>query len=177
MRPVLIWCTSRSRSSLVAERFSEKGLWIGNANAKSCGYRTYENQDIKALAKRYRQECWKTDLAEPVSHCDEFIKELMEIVTNNQQWMMKMGAEYYPAFQALNPYNIFVFRNIDDCVKSVCDKNGSRDYAFAREIIQKRFDYMLTMCNLNGGVCVNTDDLVAGNDRDLNKALKYCGLS
>jgi len=50
-RPICLWMTSRSRSSLVSKIFANHGVWWGDTLKKSRGYDTYENQVIQKIQK------------------------------------------------------------------------------------------------------------------------------
>ena len=175
--PVLLWCTSRSRSSLVAKIFINHGLWWGDECRESFGYPTFENQNIKALIKSYKRNIWKIQAKQLAPADANFIDELKSIVPNDRQWMFKCGAEYFQPFQALEPFNIFIKRNLEDAVRSVCAKHGAISTDDARDIIQWRYNFMDTMRKLQGGMLVDTDRLMAKDFSQIKKAIEYCGLT
>jgi hypothetical protein len=185
MRPVCIWITSRSRSSLVSKIFINHGLWWGNtpayqtwrADGVEHKYLSYENQHIKQLMNRYRRKHWPVVHCNPVHHVDGFIADLADIVPENERWVCKTGVEYYPAFQALDPYNVFVYRDPTTVARSLCEKRPGTDYDDALTAVQWRFDYMARLMGEHGGVVVNTDDIVAGDFEGIRAAVEYCGLA
>ena len=75
-RPICLWMTSRSRSSLVSKIFANHGVWWGNTYAKTKGYEMYENQVIKQIQK---------NIIKPsngvLPHCEEL--QLTEEVTKD----------------------------------------------------------------------------------------------
>ena len=146
-RPILIWITSRSRSSMVSKMFINHGVWWGETRWKVSGgldpsYTTYENIDIKNLLQRCKGRFWHKIHLTPVSHQEFFCEKLSKIVPSDKTWMMKTGVEYFNAFKYLNPYNIFVYRNPNDVAKSLCNKRSDVKYDDALYAAEWRYDYM-----------------------------------
>lgn len=177
-RPIMLWITSRSRSSMVSSVFINHGVWWGNTRAQISGYEMYENQNIKALLKRYKTQYWKKVHLTPVSTQwnNQFSKDLKKIVPNDRQWMMKTGVEYYPAFRNLAPYDIFIYRSPEDVAKSLSNKRSDVKYIDALEAAKWRLAYMEQLQKLNGGVFVNTDEIITGDFTSLQDAFEYCDL-
>lgn len=181
-RPIILWMTSRSRSSMVSQIFARHGVFWGDTQKQSAGYDTYENQNIKALQKkvfgglRTLEPMIKAD----VPKIKEFLRELSKYVPAKDTWLMKTGCEFFGAFLPLNPYNVFIYRDPIDVAKSLCTKRPEarwpRDKDATLETINWRYDYMRHMQDKNGGVSVNTDNIIAGDFSEIKEAIEYCGL-
>ena len=177
-RPIMLWITSRSRSSMVAAIFIEHGIWWGDTPAMISGYQMNENQNIKALLKQFKIRYWKKVHLTPVSPKwnEEFTTELEKIVPNTT-WMMKTGVEYFPAFLNTSPYNVFIKRNPSDVAQSLCDKRPDVNYEEALHVARWRFDYMDKLQQEYGGVFVDTDKIIhQGDFSEIKEAIEYCGI-
>ena len=177
-RPIMLWMTSRSRSSMVSAIFIAHGVWWGDTHKKISGYETNENQNIKVLLQKYKAKHWKKIHLTPVSPKwnKQFNKDLEKIVPANKQWMSKTGVEYFPAFVDLNPYNIFIYRRPEDVAKSLNDKRVDVQYRDALHAAKWRFKYMKQLQEQHGGVFVNTDEVIKGDFTSIRDAIEYCGL-
>ena len=176
-RPIMLWMTSRSRSSMVSSMFIEHGVWWGDTPAKISGYEMNENQNIKALLKRFKTKYWKKVHLTPVSPKwnDEFTLELKKLVPSTT-WMMKTGVEYFPAFLDTNPYNIFIYRKAEDVAHSLASKRQDVIYKDALHAANWRYNYMSELQQRYGGVFVNTDELIDNDFTTINRVIEYCGL-
>lgn len=180
-RPIVLWMTSRSRSSLVSRIFAEHGIWWGDTFVKTKGdYITYENSDIKRIQKNL-----KIDNSKKLPFCkeihpdqetrDRFKRELTRVVHPSKRWSMKTGVEYFNLWSDLKPYNIFIYRNPEDVAKSVFEKGGeSVEGAYNAAIW--RYDYMKQCRDKYGGEWIDTDDIVRGDYTKVEKALAYCDI-
>lgn len=183
-RPIMLWITSRSRSSLVSAIFIKHGVWWGNTIAtqdwveggKPQSYVSYENQNIKALLKLYKTRHWKKVHLTPVFPVQGFVDDLYEIVPRDQQWMMKTGVEYFNAFKELNPHNIFVKRSPEGVATSLSTKRSDVVYDDAYKAAVWRFNYMDKLQDKFGGVSVDTDKIIQGDFSEMQTAIEYCGL-
>ena len=183
-RPIMLWITSRSRSSMVSNIFIKHGVWWGKTvatqnwreNGKHHSYVSYENQNIKALMKKYKLSHWKKVHMTPVFHVDGFITDLAKIVPKDQTWMMKTGVEYFNAFKELNPYNIYIKRSPEGVAKSLSTKRPDATYKDAYEAAVWRFNYMDQLQEQHGGISVNTDDIIKDDFTQMQQAIEYCGL-
>ena len=173
-RPIMLWMTSRSRSSMVSAIFAAHGIFWGDTQKQSAGYDTYENQTLKAIQIKY----WGIPVMEPVSEDkkDNFIQDILKVVPKNEPWSMKTGIEFYPAYRDFNPYNIFITRKAEDVAKSLCQKRVNANYDEALKIIKWRFDYMEKIKEEDGGVFVDTDLIIAGDYSQIKEAIEYCGI-
>ena len=118
-KPIMLWITSRSRSSMVSNIFIKHGVWWGdtiatqdwNENGKHHSYVSYENQNIKRILFKYKQNHWKKVHLTPVFPVIGFADEIAKITPVDKTWMMKTGVEYFNAFKELDPYNIYIKRS------------------------------------------------------------------
>ena len=182
-RPICLWMTSRSRSSLVSKIFANHGVWWGNTLRISKGYETYENLVIKQIQKDVIKPksgnlpyCEKLNLDEKTLNTfheklDQHLYSSMPI--NHKKWSMKTGVEYFNAWKDLNPYNIFIKRNPYDISQSIHNKRiGDINSAFYAA--NWRFDYMDEIQKKYGGIVVDTDNIINGNYEEVEKAMEYC---
>lgn len=174
----MLWITSRSRSSMVSKIFVEHGVWWGDTLVQCSGYDTYENQNIKSLQNKYKPQ-WGRPFMRPVEAdlkvFEEFQKQLAKLVPVDRTWMMKTGVEYFPAYESLNPYNVFIYRPPEDVARSLVEKTKA-DYRVAHDVAMWRYDYMSQIKKEHGGVWINTDDVHCGDYSDVKEALEYCDI-
>ena len=175
-RPILLWMTSRSRSSMVSSIFAQHGVFWGNTQKQSAGYDTYENQNIKALQKKIFKSLRGLDPINDNDPVNEFIKELNKFVPQTRTWSMKTGVEFFNAFLPLNPYNIFITRKTEDVAQSLCNKRPGTDYDEALRVANWRFDYMRELQAEHDGVFVSTDKIIAEDFSEIKEAIEYCDL-
>lgn len=183
-RPIMLWITSRSRSSMVSNIFIKHGIWWGDTiarqswmeNGKHQSYVSYENQNIKALLKKYKTNYWKKVHLTPVFPVNGFAKDLAKVVPKDKQWMMKTGVEYFNAFKELNPYNIYIKRSPEGVAESLSTKRADVVYKDAYDTAVWRFNYMDELQEQFGGVNVSTDKIVKGDFSEMKQAIEYCEL-
>ena len=183
-RPILLWITSRSRSSMVSNIFIHHGVWWGDTvatqnwteggNRKS--YISYENQNVKKILMKYKTKHWKKVHLTPVFPVDGFTRDLAKILPSDKTWIMKTGVEYFNAFKELNPYNIFIKRTPEGVAKSLSTKRRDVVYKDAYDAAVWRFQYMNDMQQEHGGVSVDTDKIVEGDFSEMQQAIEYCGI-
>lgn len=176
-RPIMLWMTSRSRSSLVSKIFAEHGVWWGDTQVTDpAGYDWYENQTIKALQKRvFGGLRTKNPVVPSIDPINTFIENLQPLIPN-KRWSVKTGVEFFHAFQPLNPYNVFILRDPKDVADSICRKRPGTDWNEAFQTALWRFQLMNQYSEKHGGVFINTDNIVAGNTSDIKMAVEYCDI-
>lgn len=180
-RPIMLWITSRSRSSMVSKIFVEHGVWWGDTLVQCSGYDTYENQNIKNLQNRYNKQWGRPFMRAidaPLAVFEKFQKDLNNIVPNDKTWMMKTGIEYFNAYESINPYNIFIYRPAESVAKSLCNKRSDANYDEALSAARWRYKYMEKIYKKHGGKWVFTDNVIEEDDySQIRSALKYCGIA
>jgi hypothetical protein len=157
---------------MVARIFAEHGVFWGDVQVQSAGYPTYENQAVKALLKRF----YGLPFCHMVSHDAQFLIELAQIVPHDRPWMMKCGIEYYNAFRPWTPFNVFILREVNGVVRSICEKRPGGDPEKALRAVQWRFEMMRAMCSFDGGAWVDTDRVIKGDLSQVKNALEFCGV-
>lgn len=182
-RPICLWMTSRSRSSLVSKIFANHGVWWGNTYAKTKGYEMYENQIIKQIQKKFIKpskgvlpHCEELQLTEEVTKpFHEALKEhhSKDCPRGIERWSMKTGVEYFNAWKDLNPYNIFILRDPVGVANSIVQK-GIGEYQHAFDCVRWRYNYMHRIQERFGGVFIDTDDIINGNYKGVREAMEYC---
>jgi len=179
-RPIMLWMTSRSRSSLVSRIFAEHGVWWGEHQTRDpAGYDWYENLNIKKLHNKYKPQ-WGRPYMRPVGAPMEVFKqfqsEVLKEVSGHDIWSMKTGVEYFPAYKALNPYNIFIYRPPEDVTNSLCKKQPNRSYDETIKTVVWRYEYMKELLDKYGGRWVETDNIINNDFTEIREALEYCGI-
>lgn len=184
-RPICLWMTSRSRSSLVSKIFANHGVWWGNTPKTSRGYQTYENQIIKQIQKDiikpkkgvlpFCEELQLTEESKKSFHAALKKHYLSNCPLGTNRWSMKTGVEYFNAWKDLNPYNIFIKRDPKGVANSIVEK-GIGEYQHAFDAAQWRYNYMHRIQERFGGVFVSTDDIIKGNYKGVREAIEYCGI-
>jgi len=161
---------------MVAAIFAAHGLYWGNRQQQSAGYDTFENQQIKAILKQYfgLPFCTLPAIDEPnVPPC---LRDIQGVTPSDRPWMMKTGIEYFHVFRPLNPFNVFIVRDPEAVVKSICDKRRNADPEMARKAAEWRYLQMKILHQQYGGVWVDTDRLIQGDFTQIREALEYCGV-
>ncbi len=184
-RPICLWMTSRSRSSLVSKIFANHGVWWGNTPKTSRGYQTYENQIIKQIQKdTIKPKKGILPFCEELELTEESIKSFHAVLKKHylsncpqetNRWSMKTGVEYFNAWKDLNPYNIFIKRDPKGVANSIVEK-GIGEYQHAFDAAQWRYNYMHRIEEKFGGVFISTDDIIKGDYKAVREAIEYCGI-
>ncbi len=170
--PIILWMTSRSRSSMISGIFAAHGVNWGGVQSQSQGYDTFENAAVKAVLKRhYGLPSCTLPEATP-----GFLTDLYATVPQNETWLVKTGIEYFKTMQGFAPFNVFLLRSPEAVAKSLCSKRSECNYDEALEVAQWRFATMRAMQAKHGGVFVDTDRVIAGDFTQLGVALEYCGV-
>ena len=170
--PILLFMTSRSRSSMIAGVFAAHGVNWGGVQAQSAGYDTFENQAVKQVLKKH----YGLPFCEFAKASGDFLLDLWPIVPQNETWMAKTGIEYFDVFQSLAPFNIYLTRDPEDVARSICQKRPDAQYEPALKAAKWRFAAMRARAAEYGGVFIDTDRVVKGDFTQLREAMEYCGV-
>lgn len=161
---IVLLCTSRSGSSMVASMFAAHGLNCGEVG-HTLGYCSYENQPMKYHLKRMAKQAgtqfpvWLPELGGTRELAEQLGLELF-----------KCSVEQWKPFEGwCTPVKIK--RNIENAARSVTDKNGG-DYDQAVWMIEQRYRLMDTI----PGPTIDTDKVMAGDLSGVAEAFEYCGL-
>lgn len=177
LRPIALWMSPRSRSSMVSRIFAEHGIWWGERQYQPFGYPVYESIAIKQLLKKH----WgglvvgKEASTSPVQ---AFLAELPPLVPHDRRWLFKVGVEWFNAFAPLTPFNVFIKRPPADIAASILRHrpNSRQNFVQLVRVASWRLACMDRLMRVHGGVVVDTDHVIAGNFDALKDAFEYCGL-
>ncbi len=193
---VLILCSPRTGSSIVSQIFWRHGCWVSKKTAKFVnrfGYTTYEDRSIRTVVKNqwhyYNKYLAKQKIKKikgaPIKPRDEYIINIKTVVDRTipkdvDYWMFKTSVETYPLFVQFDPIFVFVERDEDQATESMHEKQRVRgrvtQKSEIREIYQRRMDTMSDIKDECGGEWVNTDELMSGNYKSIQRAVEYSGL-
>lgn len=173
-RPILLWMTSRSRSSLVAKVFKEHGLWLGDGPISSGGsYLSYENNYLKSLQKKYNNNT--LPVMKETTSSIQFEREVVSHV-GTKNCCFKTGIEHFNMWKSLTPYNIFIKRPVEEVVSSLKQKRPDTDIKYATKVTKWRYNYMDECKRTYGGVIVDTGKILNGDYSEIYGALFYCNI-
>jgi len=180
--PIVLFCSPRGGSSLVAGVFVNHGFWVGKTfggpgGVGSGGYINYEN----AAMKQFIKDNWKLDAGVPMKNPDaaDLYAFCEKIVPPDTNWMWKGPSEYYPIFQRWFPNMtpVFVFREEGQAIEAVVRRRGEGEREHAAGIIRARYEYMReeSLANPNSFV-VSADEVVQGYYEDVEMVLNAYGI-
>ena len=169
--PIVVFCSPRGGSSLVAGIIRAHGVWVGRTY-KGTEYENHENADIKAFLK----DNWKLDPGKPMPDPQRadlpfFCKS---ILPENHAWMMKVAAEYYPIFEHWFPKMtpVMVFRNKEKAIEGLVKRKGPATRDLMTQHVNDRYDYMEQIIARNPmAVAVSSDDVVEGEYAQIEEIL------
>ena len=176
IKPIMLWMTSRSRSSMVSKIFAKHGVFWGDTQSQSAGYDTYENQTVKAMQKAIFGGLRREDPINENDPVDFFLTQLEKVTPKDKIWSVKTGVEFLNAFQPLNPYHIYITRTPEDVANSVVKKVPGATYDDALKTVKWRLAYMQECQEKHGGIFVSTDKIIDGDFSEIKEAIEYCGL-
>lgn len=181
--PLVLFCSPRGGSSLVAGVFARHGFWTGATfggpdGRGSGGYVNHENARIK----RFMKEMFpldagnhKSDL-EQADHLKHFCDKM---VPDDQPWMFKGPSEYYFPFDAAFPkmVPVMVFRNPEQAVMAHVRRYGERVRKDATRIVGQRYRFMNgVLMNRRDAYRVDADRIVQGDVSQIEPVLAEYGI-
>ncbi len=174
MDPILILCTSRSRSSLVAGSFAAHGVWCGISGVTH-GYATYEDKRVKQLLRHAGKGDWCERLVQP---WPPFKERMQGLFPADQPWLIKCSVEFFPVVYDAYPGAklVYVHREAKYVTNSIMKKRPGTDYEVANRIIQWRYRTMWKLNELYGGVWVHTTHLDDDFWYTLQEAFVHAGI-
>lgn len=174
MNPILVLCTSRSKSSLVAGSFAAHGVWCGISGVTH-GYATYEDARVKRLLRAAGKGDWCERLVQPYP---PFKHEVDLIKPQVGPWMIKCSVEFYPVVATAYPEAslVFVHRNPEDIHKSIMSKRPGSSLATVQRITAWRLRTMWKLNELYGGEWVHTTSIDEDFWHTLQRAFAYTGI-
>lgn len=186
---ILILCSPRTGSSMVAQVFWRHGCWVDRDSIEYSnvfGYTSYENRYIKDIARRQwaeyhegRQKVFGVAM-QPAERHIEAVAAAVDSQVKGDPWLFKTSVEMYPLFLQFQPRIVLVRRNEDAAVASMAAKQAERgtvpDRGEIRAIHRRRMDLMARIEREHGAAWVDTDEMIAGDYGAIEAAVNYCGL-
>jgi hypothetical protein len=182
--PLVLFCSPRGGSSLVASIFVNHGFWTGETfggpdGRGSGGYVNYENASIK----RYMKEAFPLDAGNhkgDLSNAHLLKKHCHKIVPDDQPWLFKGPSEYYFPFDAAFPkmVPVMVFRDPNQAVEAHVRRYGERVRDDAARIVTQRYRFMNgVLMNRRDAYRVDADRIVAGDVSQIEPILAEYGIA
>jgi hypothetical protein len=149
-RPLVLFCSPRGGSSLVAGVFVRHGFWVGRTfggpdGRGTGGYVNHENAQIKQFMKEH----WPLDAGNHFSNALRadlrgFCQKAVPALT---PWMFKGPSEYYGVWRQHFPFMraVFVYRDEKQAVEAHVRRRGEKVRQAASEIVRARYSFMDTM--------------------------------
>ena len=167
---ILILMTSRSGSSLVAKIFAAHGFKTGSEKIHSCGYETFENARVNQWIRNK-----KPLLNLQAGKFCNFVPGIESCIPDNA--VVKIGIEYLPLFEHLNPKVITVKRAVSSVTKSLATKHGQLDQADeCVPVVLARFQALDRALEKWNGAEIDTDHIMAGDFSGVRAAFEHHGL-
>lgn len=180
---ILVLMTARSGSSLVAKIFAAHGFDTGGERHFSHGtevfedgrrcpwrYETFENVAVKQWIKDR-----KSKLPVVTGEFCNYIHGIEKCIPPNA--VVKIGVEYLPLFEKLNPKVITVKRNINSIAMSWVSKRHNQEKA-KQSIpgLHLRIAALDVALKKWGGAEIDTDQIMSGDFSGVRAAFKHHGL-
>lgn len=148
--PLVLFCSPRGGSSLVAGVFVRHGFWTGKTfggkdGVGSGGYVNHENAMLKDFMKKH----WPLDAG---NHFQNAMRADLrgfcrKVVPQGQNWMFKGPSEYYAVWRQHFPdmRAAFVFRDEKQAVEAHVRRRGEKVRERATQIVSQRYRFMEAM--------------------------------
>lgn len=184
-RLVCILTMARSRSSLVAELLHRHGVWTFEDIRQPDQFnqvRYHESQRVKKLINSHRQNIYET--LTPTHPWDTWHEQLIGIRASQSYkggpWMVKVDVFCWPLFKHWDPLFVCVWRNCEGILSSIertdfmqRQKRSEKEW---RKIIWEHQAHLLQVQHNEGGIPIDTGQLVNGYDRHLRFIVETLGL-
>jgi len=163
---IVILCTSRSGSSLVAGVFKAHGCYLGDCGTFA-DYERFENLRLRNhLRHRQHENGWKfPQMVKDPGGSAELIKQL-------KLDLYKCGVEFWEILKPHASHVVKIYRDPEMAVKSVAGRHSGGNIKEAEYRVATRYQ----MLDAISGVTVNTDEVIAGDFTTLQAAVESCGL-
>ena len=174
--PLVIFCSPRGGSSLVAGVFVHHGFWIGKPWGDR-DYLKYEN----ALIKDFFKEHWKLRAGE--HDYDPLNADLRAFVRDTVQpkgnWLYKAPSEYHGVFEHHFPdlTPVFVFRDPIQAVEAHVRRYGESVRDGASRIVTARYAYMNRQLAKGKGFRVDCERVADGDYAQIEPILAEYGIA
>jgi hypothetical protein len=172
-RPLVLFCSPRGGSSLVAGAFVNHGFWVGKTfggpdGVGTGGYINYENRDVKAFMKKH----WSLDAGnhDQNVHAADLRTRCEQVVPSDALWLFKGVSEYYPVWRHHFPQMraVMVFRDETQAVEAHVRRRGEKVRRGAESVVERRYRFMNNCLMLEPLTWrVDADRLVDGDSGQL----------
>jgi len=163
---IILLCTSRSGSSLVAGVFKAHGCNLGGCG-EFADYARHENLRLKEHLKyRQHENGWKFP---------QYVKDpggTAELIARLNLDLYKCGVEYWHILKPFASYVVKIRRDPVAAAKSVAGRHDD-NMKEAVYRVGKRYEMLDTIT----GPTVDTDAVIAGDFATLQAAVEHCGLA
>jgi hypothetical protein len=167
---ILILMTSRSGSSLVAKIFAAHGFDTGGERVFTHGYETFENAAVNQFMRDHKPQLKLTTGV----FCD-YVPGIEKCIPKNG--VVKIGVEYLPVFEHLDPKVITVKRNPEAVASSLATKRGYPEQAAScMNAVLARFCALDRAREKWGGAEIDTDEIMSGDMSKVRAAFEHFGL-
>lgn len=174
--PIVVLGAARSGTSMVAGLFAAHGVWTGECRQpdryNERGY--FENLNLKGvLIRRWGHLKRDLKLPDPQEGFREDVEAILEAEGyDGGPWLMKHGALYWPAWHEFDPTFVCVYRNPEATLAS-----GRRgNFIDGRRSVMLCHGSMEWCCQCEGGIRVDSERLIAGEYRQVERAFEVAGL-
>lgn len=180
--PLVLFCSPRGGSSLVAGVFVRHGFWTGKTfggpdGRGSGGYINHENAQIKLFMKEtfpldagvHRHS--KRQAAKLRAFCEKH-------VSPGVPWMFKGPSEYYHQFLGAFPRMtaVMVFRDATQAVEAHVRRRGEKVRQGATQIVSQRYTFMTERLSDENVFRVDADRVVDGDLEQISPVLAQYGI-
>jgi hypothetical protein len=180
--PLVIFCSPRGGSSLVAGAFVNHGFWTGETfggpdGRGSGGYVNHENAKIKAWMKDFYP--LNAGIPNYPFPAGDLRRACRHIVPLDGVWLFKGPSEYYPVFRHSFPNMraVMVFRDRTQAVEAHVRRRGEKVRENASVIVSARYDFMEKHLSKDELAWrVDADRLVNGDPAQLAPVLAEYGI-
>jgi hypothetical protein len=182
-KPLMLFCSPRGGSSLVAGVFVRHGFWTGKTyggrdGRGSGGYVNHENAAIKEFMKKvfpldagnHAHEDLPGKAAALRSFCER-------AVHRSHLWMFKGPSEYYFPITTAFPdaVTVMVFRDPVQAVEAHVRRNGEKVRDIATRVVRKRYAFMEERVK-EGAFRVDCERIVDGDLEQIVPVLDCYGI-
>jgi len=180
--PLVLFCSPRGGSSLVAGAFVNHGFWTGETfggpdGRGSGGYVNHENAAIKQWMKDfYPLNAGVPNYPFPAGDLQQACER---IVPPDSLWLFKGPSEYYPVFRYYFPRMraVMVFRDATQAVEAHVRRRGEKVRQNASVIVRARYEFMDAVLKRDTlSWRVDADRLVDGDSGQLAPVLADYGI-
>lgn len=175
--PLVLFCSPRGGSSLVAGAFVNHGFWVGKTfggpdGRGTGGYINYENTKLK----RFMKDHWKLDAGNHNSDATraDLRAYCGKVIPADQIWLFKGPSEYYHVWRAHFPRMraVMVYRDRSQAVEAHVRRRGEKVREIATQVVSQRYGFMDAVLAADPLAWrVDADRLVSGDPEQMAPVL------